>query len=208
LSPVNFHRQVYCCGLRRANVSPDEVLNEIEQVAPRMGLPIIGPKRGEFLDEVVVRYRPSTILEVGTLVGYSAIRMGRHLRSGQKVTCIELRDEMAETARSNIARAGLQDRIEVRVGDARRILPTLQGPLDMVFLDAVKSDYVFYLNSVERLLHKGSVVVADNVRSHADEVAPYLDYVRASGKYASAYREAPPNHGSGVGDAAEVSVRL
>lgn len=185
-------------------MSPDEVLKSIEKAAPLQGLPIIGPKRGKFLDDVIEEHKPSTILEVGTLVGYSAIRMGRHLRKGQKITCVELKEEMAAVARSNFKRAGLSDRIDVIVGDARKILPSLRDSFDMVFFDAVKEDYLAYLKSIEGLLHKGSVVVADNVKSHAQAVATYLHYVRDSGKYASVYKEAPPNYG----DAVEISVRL
>jgi predicted O-methyltransferase YrrM len=202
------NRQVYTAESTIAGVNPDEVLQSIEEVAPVQGLPIIGPRRGVFLDEVVKSHRPSRILEVGTLVGYSAIRMGRHLKEGQKVICVELREEMASIARSNIAKAGLDDRIELKVGDALKVLPTIRGSLDMVFLDAVKEDYLDYLKSIEKLLHKGSVVVADNVRSHATEVRPYLDYVRKSGEYSSEYKEAPPNYGVDAGDAVEISVKL
>jgi len=189
-------------------VKPEDVLESIEALAPRQGLPIIGPKRGKFLDEVIEAHKPSTILEVGTLVGYSAIRMGRHLNEGQKLTCVELREDMARIARSNFSRAGLSDRIEVIVGDAMKVLPTLTGSLDMAFFDAVKGDYLAYLKYIEKRLHKGSVVVADNVKSHASEVAAYLDYVRKSGEYVSTYREAPPSFGTGPGDAVEISVKL
>jgi len=189
-------------------VHPEDVLKAIESIAPRDGLPIIGPRRGLILDGVVEKHNPSRILEVGTLVGYSAIRMGRHLKEGQKLTCIELREDMARTARSNIDKAGLSDVIEVKVGDARQLLPGLEGGFDMVFLDAVKEDYITYLKSIERLLHPGSVVVADNVKSHATEVAPYLDYVRNSGKYKSTYLDAPAQNGIDKGDAVEISVRL
>ena len=194
------------------HVKPDELLKSIEKVARGQGLPIIGPKRGLILDEVVEEHAPSTILEVGTLVGYSAIRMGRHLKEGQKIICVEVREEMAKAARFNIDKAGLSDRIEVLVGDAREVLPSLGGSFDMVFLDAVKEDYIFYLKSVERLLHSGSVIVADNVKSHAEEVADYLEYVRNSGKYTSTYKEFPSNYryGAGIaeGDAVELSVKL
>ena len=134
--------------------------------------------------------------------------MGRHLRKGQKITCVELEEEMAAIARSNFERAGLSDRIEVIVGDARNILPSLRGSFDMVFFDAVKWDYLAYLKSIEGLLHKGSVVVADNVKSQAQAVAAHLHYFRDSGKYASVYNEAPPNLGADEGDAVEISVRL
>ncbi len=189
-------------------MTPDEVLKEIERVAPARGLPIVGPRRGRFLDDVVVTHNPSIILEVGTLVGYSAIRMGRHLSKGQKVTCVELSEGMARVARANFVRAGLGEIIDVVVGDAREILPKMRGPLDMAFFDAVKEDYLDYLKSIEPRLHRGSVIVADNVKSHAEEVAPYLEYVRSSGKYSSQYRESPPNYGSGPGDAMEISVML
>ena len=141
-------------------------------------------------------------------MGYSAIRMARHLHDGGRVTCVELSEERARTALANFERADLSDRIEVILGDARDVLPTLKGGFDMVFFDAVKEDYLYYLKSVEGLLRQGSVVVADNVKSHAEEVAPYLEYVRKSGKYSSTYREAPPNFGNGPGDAVEISVRL
>ena len=160
------------------------------------------------MDEVIEEHNPSTILEVGTNVGYSAIRMGRHLNEGQMVVCVEVREDMARTARSNFSRAGLADRIEVIVGDARSILPSLRGSIDMVFLDAVKGDFLSYLKSIENLFHRGSVIVADNVKSHADEVATYLDYVRNSGRYTSTYRESLPNFGTGPGDAVEISIRL
>jgi predicted O-methyltransferase YrrM len=179
-------------------------MKSIEQEAPRRGLPIIGPVRGVILDDVLSQHQPSSILEVGTLVGYSAIRMGRHLHRGQSITCVELREEMAQTARKNIENAGLSDRITVIVGDAKKVLPTLEGKYDMIFLDAVKDEYLGYLESVERLLHKGSVVVADNVKSFAAEVSGYLDYVRNSGKYRSEYCEPP----AGGPDAVEISVRL
>ena len=193
-------------------MTPEDVMKSIEAEAPRRGLPIIGPVRGMILDEVVTDHRPSSILEVGTLVGYSAIRMGRHLRKGQSITCVELKDELAQVARKNIELAGLSSRITVKVGDAKKVLPTLEGGYDMVFLDAAKDEYLGYLKSVERLLHKGSVVVADNVKSHASEVAGYLDYVRNSGNYSSEYRESANNFRYGQGrfeaDAVEISVKL
>lgn len=189
-------------------MKPDEVLAAIERDAPKRGWPIIGPKRGKILDDVVEKHKPSTILEVGTNVGYSAIRMGRHLKKGQKIICVDISEDLAKVARSNFEKAELSDRIEVIVGDALKVLPTLEGSFDMVFLDAVKEDYLTYLKSVERLLHKGSVVIADNVKAFSMAVEPYLVYVRDSGKYSSTYMEAPSNWGNDEPDAAEISVRL
>ena len=115
-------------------MEPEEVLESIEKIAVQQGLPIIGPKRGQFLDEVVKEHKPRNILEVGTLVGYSAIRMGRHLPHGGKIVCVELRDDMARVARSNFERAGLAPHIYLMVGDATKAHPTLKGCFYMVFL--------------------------------------------------------------------------
>lgn len=187
---------------------PEDVLESIERIAPSRGWPIIGPKRGILLDEAVQSCSPRAVLEVGTNVGYSAIRIGRLLSQGEKLLCVEIREDMALAARENFERARLADRIEVRVGDAKQVLPTLKGEFDLVFLDAVKSEYLAYLKSVEGRLHKGSVVVADNVKSHAAELSSYLEHVRGSGLYSSAYKEAPSNYGTDEGDAVEVSIKL
>ncbi len=188
-------------------MNPDEVLRSIEANAPGQGLPIIGPVRGAFLDEVVLKEKPKRILEIGTLVGYSAIRMGRFLPRGGRITCVEVNERMAKVAASNIKRAGFEDRVEILVGDAKRMLPALKGELDLVFIDAEKSEYLTYLKACERLLHKGSVIVADNVKVFAEKVGDYLEYVRNSGNYVSTYRESPPNSATSVTDAIEISIR-
>ena len=193
-------------SLSERRLKPEEVMKSIESEVSLRGP--IGPVRGALLDDVIEKHKPATILEVGTLVGYSAIRMGRHLNAGDKLTSVEISKQSAEVARANIEKAGLSDRIQVLVGDAKKVLPTLGGTFDMVFLDAVKEEYLTYLKQCEPMLHHGSVVVADNVKSHAAEVADYLQYVRNSGKYKSSYVEAPSKSGSDEGDAVEISVRL
>lgn len=190
-----------------ACLKPDEVLHSIEAEARRQGLPIIGPGKGVYLDEVVSKHKPKRVLEIGTLVGYSAIRMGRLLPKGGRITCLDINPAMAKVATSNIEKAGMSDRIEIIVGDAKEVIPTLKGKYDMVFIDAEKREYLAYLKACERLLQKGSVVVADNVKVFADEVADYLDYVRKPGLYASTYREAAFNRDPSMADAVEISIR-
>ncbi|MBI3859665.1 MAG: O-methyltransferase [Thaumarchaeota archaeon] len=183
-------------------MSTEAVLHEIEEQAPRRGLPIIGAERGAFLDEVVRKFRPKRILEVGTLVGYSAIRMARLVGDDGRITCIEVDRYIAEVARANIERAGLSERVEIIIGDAKDEISKLRGRLDMVFLDASKDEYLTYLKGCERLLKPGGVVVADNAKVFASQMSAYLTYVRNSGGYSSSYKEAP----SGA-DAVEISVR-
>jgi predicted O-methyltransferase YrrM len=179
----------------------DAVLEEIERSAHRRYLPIIGPSRGRVLVEAVRRYRPRRILEVGTLVGYSTILMGRELGEGSEIVTIEYDRDEAEQARANIARAELAAKVEVLVGDALEIIPTLEGSFDMVFLDAAKHQYLDYLRLVEDKLRSGGVVVADNVGFMSRSMRGYLGHVRDSGRYKSTF------HRSGS-DGIEISVKL
>jgi predicted O-methyltransferase YrrM len=184
-----------------ARSKADEVLDEIERSARRTFLPIIGPSRGQVLIEAVRRYRPRRILEVGTLVGYSTILMGRELGEGSEIVTIEYDRDETEQARDNITQAGLSAKIIIHIGDALEIIPTLEGYFDMVFLDAAKYQYLDYLRLVEDKLPRGGVVVADNVGFMSGPMRNYLDYVRDSGKYESTF------HRSGS-DGIEISVKL
>lgn len=184
------------------------VLKAIESAAPREGLPIIGPKKGEILDQVVRDHTPTRALEIGTLVGYSAIRIARLLPDEGVLTCVELDVDMAARARSNLAKAGLSARVQVVVGDAKDVLRRLRESVDFVLVDAKKDEYMEYMRACEPLLHAGTVVVADNVKVFADQVADYLHYVRNSGKFTSSTIEVPLNADDSVSDAMEISVRL
>jgi predicted O-methyltransferase YrrM len=138
---------------------------------------------------------------VGTLVGYSSILMGRELDEGSEIVTIEYDRDEAEQARENIARAELSARVEVLVGDAMEIIPTLEGTFDMIFLDAAKHQYLGYLQLVEDRLRSGGVVVADNVGFMSRSMRGYLDYMRDSGKYESEFHRSN-------GDGIEISVKL
>jgi len=189
-------------------VTVSEVLRAIESIAPQEGLPIIGPRKGAVLDGIIQKHRPTKALEIGTLVGYSAIRIARLLPDSGRLTCVELDPEMAATARSNLGRAGLSSRVKVLVGDAKEVLGTLREPVDFVLVDAKKDEYMDYLRACEPLLHAGSVVVADNVKVFADQVADYLAYVRNSGNYSTSTVEVPLNADDSVSDAMEISIKL
>lgn len=184
----------------------EKVLHEIEEQSKKNPLIIIGPKRGMILDDAILKYKPNRVIEIGTLVGYSAIRMGRQIGTG-KITCLEVDEEMAGVARGNISKAGLEDVIEVRVGDARTLLPKLEGIFDMVFIDAEKEQYLAYLKLAEPKIKKGGVVLADNVKRFASDMQDYLAYVRDSGRYKSTYLESESSFDPD-GDAVEISIKL
>lgn len=144
---------------------------------------------------------------MGTFVGYSAIRIARLLGRGGRIICVEIDPQKAEVARRNIQRAGFDKLIDVRVGDAKKIIPTLVGEFDLVFLDAVKTEYLSYLKLVEPKLRSGCVVVADNVKRYEAEVRDYLTYVRESGAYVTEEIGTAATFDADEPDAIEVSVK-
>lgn len=177
------------------------VLREIEKMAKRQFLPIVGPEKGKVLAQVIHEINPKRILEVGTLIGYSSVLIGKELGRDAHLTTIEIQANEAKLALENIRKAQVSPTIDVVVGDAIKILPKLSGKFDMVFIDAEKREYRKYLCLIEDKLHKGSVVVADNAGIFANQMRDYLDYVKCSGKFSSKYLPFGE-------DGLEVSVKL
>ena len=179
----------------------DQVLGEIEEAAKHDFLPIVGPRKGEILARTIRDVKPRRVLEIGTLIGYSAIIMAKELDKNVEITTIEIHQEEAKIAIANIKRAAIPPKINIRVGNALKVIPTLKDCYDAVFIDAEKTEYYAYLRLMEKKLHRGTVIVADNAGIFADQMRDYLDYVRKSGKYHSRYIP--------VGeDGLEISVKL
>jgi predicted O-methyltransferase YrrM len=178
-----------------------KVLKNIEKMTEKTFLPIVGPNKGRILVGIIREYKPRRVLEIGTLIGYSAVLMAKELESNAHLITIGIRSDEAKMARENIKRAEVPSTVEVIVGDAIEVIPTLKGRFDMVFIDADKTEYLEYLRLVESKIQKGCVIVADNVGVFANEMKDYLHYVRASGKYSSRY--VPVGE-----DGLEVSVKL
>lgn len=130
------------------------VLREIENLSRRASLPIIGPARGKYLVDVVRRFNVKNVLEVGTLIGYSAILIALNLPQEGRVVTIEMNRESAKVAKENIRKAGLADKIEVHTGNALVVIPRMNYSFDMVFLDAAKDKYLEYLKLSENKLQK------------------------------------------------------
>jgi predicted O-methyltransferase YrrM len=187
------------------------LLRELEQIAKKEHLPSIGPLKGRIISEIVKKYRPASILEIGTLHGYSAILMGHLLPDDDgKLVTIEIDRDLANIATKNIEKAGLSGKIKVICNDAIDVIPTLGGyEFDLVFLDAIKTQYLHYLRLLEEnnLLKEESIVVADNVILYESEMKDYLEYVRNSGDYLSQTTEATLEFSKNVEDALEISIR-
>ncbi len=179
----------------------DLILKQIEAASEKQFLPIVGPFKGEILRQEICKAKPRHVLEVGTLIGYSAILMGKELDEDAEIVTIEIHRGEAEAAGENIVRASVPAKVKIIVGDAKEVIPTLNGPFDFAFIDAEKSEYFLYLKTAEDKLCRGAVVVADNAGVFADEMNDYLDYVRRSGKYRSRYVKVG-------GDGLEISIKL
>jgi predicted O-methyltransferase YrrM len=121
-------------------VQSDETLEAALAASDKAGLPAISvsPSHGKLLWILAKLVNARRILEIGTLGGYSAIWMARALPSDGRLVTLEAMDKHAKVARANIARAGLEKKVEIRVGQALETLPTLQGPFDLSFIDADK----------------------------------------------------------------------
>src|SRR5438874_3873135 len=186
----------------------DTVLREIEAIGKRSFIPSIGPVKGKILAEIVNKTRPKRILEVGTLYGYSAILMAKNSPPKAEIISVEKNPEHVRMAMENIRRANMEGRIRVIEGDGRTELERLSGSFDLVFLDAEKTQYLAYLKAVEKNLHEGSVIVADNVGIFKDQMQDYLEYVRKKGPYKSRTLETLLEFSDSTKDAIDVSEKL
>jgi predicted O-methyltransferase YrrM len=142
---------------------PFKSMEAMEEEIERAGRPAIGRAMGSVLRALAAAADASRVLEVGTNVGYSALWLAAGLAAGGHVDTIELDGDVAARAKRNFADAGQAARVAVHVGAALDVLPGLAGPYDVVFLDAVKSEYPRYLDHALRLLRPGGVLAADNV---------------------------------------------
>jgi predicted O-methyltransferase YrrM len=202
-TPENFNAYI-----ERLFASEDDVLREARAEMEREGVPRINvsPTEGKMLHLLVLLTGARRILEIGTLGGYSAIWLARALPADGKLISLELDSHHAEVSRRNLERAGMANRVEVRVGPAAKTLTQMrqsgEAPFDVVFIDANKDGYPEYLDLVLPLTRMGGTILADNtlsgsildpgsdsdiarynaaVSSHPDLVSVILPVLRGSG---------------------------
>jgi len=150
-------------------ISPDAVLDETLAANAAAGLPSIdvAPNQGKLLHLLALATGARKILEIGTLGGYSTTWLARALPEGGRLITLEFSAKHAEVARKNIARAGLDNVVTLRLGPALDTLPQLvqegEGPFDLIFIDADKPNLANYLTWAVRLARKGTLILVDNV---------------------------------------------
>ena len=136
---------------------------------------LTGEVEGRFLEFLVFLAQPRLVLEIGTYSGYSALSMARALPDGGRIVSCELDPERVAFAERHIAAAGFSDRIEVRQGPALDTINGLDGPFDLVFIDADKESYVDYYEAVLPKLSERGLIVVDNVLWSGRVAAPPSD---------------------------------
>lgn len=138
-------------------------LEKIKQKALEEHIPIIMDDTLKVVDEILTKLEPKKILEIGTAVGYSAMCFSEYLLDGGKIDTIERDKERILQAKENIKEVGVAEKINIYEGDAVEILPTLQDKYDMIFIDAAKGKYPFFLKEALRMLNENGVILADNI---------------------------------------------
>jgi caffeoyl-CoA O-methyltransferase len=168
--------------LREWGARTDPVLERVrgDTAALPSAMMQISPDQGALIELLVRLIGARNALEVGTFTGYSAICIARGLGEGGKLTCLELSEEFAKTARAYMDEAGVSDRIEIRVGPARESLEAIpaEPAFDFAFIDADKGGYPDYYELVLARVRPGGLILLDNMLQNGRVVAPETDNAR------------------------------
>jgi predicted O-methyltransferase YrrM len=147
-----------------------QVMAEMEAVAERDSVPIVPWETGRFL-AAICRAMDPLVLEVGTAIGYSTLHMAEQLERGRVVT-LERDPDRARQARGYFERAGVADRVELVEGDALETIPRVDGPFDLLFVDAAKGEYARYIELAEPKLSERALLVVDNLLMFGEVALP------------------------------------
>lgn len=136
---------------------------EMEAYAKANEVPISQPESIRFVEVLLKIAGAKRVLELGTAIGYSAIRMTK--ACGAEIVTVELSDEMADIAETNFRRAEVEDKVTLIRGDARQVVADMEGEgtFDVIFVDAAKGQYMEFFSHCDRLLRKGGILISDNV---------------------------------------------
>jgi predicted O-methyltransferase YrrM len=162
----------------------DDALTAAREAGTAAGMPAIevSAQHGKLLYLLATAMHATRVLEIGTLAGYSTIQLARAVGPQGQVVTLEFEPKHAEVARQNLARAGVDDRVEVIVGAALDTLPTLGGraeTFDLIFIDADKENNVAYVEWAIKLGRPGSMIVVDNIARFGRVLAPAADDLQA-----------------------------
>ncbi|MDO5311390.1 MAG: O-methyltransferase [Clostridia bacterium] len=147
--------------IRRTLKKSEGQLAYLERYAAENEVPISQPETIKLIELLIKISGARRVLEIGSAIGYSAIRMV--YAGAESIDTIEISPEIAEEARQNIAEADVEERVNVICGDANEVLPRLEGEYDLIFMDAAKAQYNRFFENCMRLLKTGGILISDNI---------------------------------------------
>ena len=190
-------------------------LELIKKKALKDKVPIIMDDTLEVIDKILLERKPKNILEIGTAVGYSAICFTKYIQQNGRIDTIERDENRAAEAKLNIEKAEVSDKINIIQGDAVEILPTLKNKYDVIFIDAAKGKYPFFLKQALRMLNDNGIILADNILYKGYVMSDYNKHkqrtaVRNLREYIKEVNENPNLNTEilGVGDGLAISRKI
>jgi predicted O-methyltransferase YrrM len=160
---INIAQQNYLSTFRKKS---DTLLEEMEKYAQENKVPILSWQSAEFIEQIVIIKNPKRVLELGTAIGYSSIRIARILKGKSVIHTIEKSADKIVIAKEYISKSGVAGKIKLLDGDALNIMPQLKKKYDLIFLDADKEDYKRLFDYSLVLLRRGGLLVVDNLLWH------------------------------------------
>lgn len=151
-----------------------EILDTIEKEALDTFVPIVRKEMQSFLKLILAIKKPMRILEVGTAVGFSAVLMAEYGPKNCEIVTIENYDKRIPIAKANFERAGKENQITLLEGDAAEVMPTIDQPFDLIFMDAAKGQYINFMPEVMRLLKEDGLLISDNVLQDGDIIESHF----------------------------------
>lgn len=145
---------------------PDELIKEMESYAAEHNIPILFWQSAEFIEHLIKIKKPRRVLELGTAIAYTTIRIARLLRGKSVIHTIEKSTENIKLAKDFISKSGVGNKIKILEGDAVNVMPQLRKKYDLIFLDADKEDYKILFDYSLVLLRRGGIMVIDNLLWH------------------------------------------
>jgi len=190
-------------------------LELIKKKALKDKVPIIMDDTLEVIDKILLERKPKNILEIGTAVGYSAICFTKYIQQNGRIDTIERDENRVAEAKLNIEKAEVSDKINIIQGDAVEILPTLKNKYDVIFIDAAKGKYPFFLKQALRMLNDNGIILADNILYKGYVMSDYNKHkqrtaVRNLREYIKEVNENPNLNTEilGVGDGLAISRKI
>ena len=153
----------------------EEELEKVKKKALEEHVPIIMDDSLEVIKEILIKENPKRILEIGTAVGYSASQFAKYAKESI-IDTIELNEQRYNEAKENVKKIGIENRINIYLGNAVEILPTLTEEYDVIFIDANKGKYPVFLQEAIRLSKSGSIIIADNILYKGYVMSDYNDH--------------------------------